>query len=94
MGSKALQVTLAIQQSEVSLERVILLGDAPGDLRAAEECGIAFYPILPGKESEYWKQFMKEDADLFFAGTYREQREAELIQEYQKLLSEGPPTGL
>jgi len=94
VGGKPLQVNLAIQQSGVSPERVLLLGDAPGDLRTAEECTIAFYPIFPGRETASWNQFMNEDADHFFAGRYREQREAQLIREYQELLSEDPPAGL
>lgn len=94
VGGKPLQLRLAMKQSGVPPERVILLGDAPGDQRTAQECGVGFYPILPGKESESWQQFVEKDADLFFKGTYRDQREAELIQNYQELLSEDPPSDL
>lgn len=33
----------------------IMVGDAPGDLDAAKENGISFYPILVGKEQASWE---------------------------------------
>lgn len=36
-------------------ENCVMLGDAPGDLAAAESNGVMFYPIIPGREDESWE---------------------------------------
>lgn len=46
-------------------QQVLVLGDAPGDERAAAENGVYFYPILVKKESESWKEFRLEAFDKF-----------------------------
>jgi beta-phosphoglucomutase-like phosphatase (HAD superfamily) len=33
----------------------IFFGDAPGDLKAAEQAGYLFYPIIPGQEEGSWR---------------------------------------
>lgn len=37
-------------------QNVIMCGDAEGDLKAAENNGVAFYPILVNKEKQSWEQ--------------------------------------
>ena len=37
-------------------DKVIMIGDAPGDLDAAEKNGIHFYPILVNRERESWEE--------------------------------------
>lgn len=67
-GSKAYCIAELIKKG-YQRENVIMCGDAVGDLKAAEKNGIAFYPILVGKESQSWKgllgfieQFIKNGA--------------------------------
>ncbi|MFC5631010.1 MULTISPECIES: HAD family hydrolase [Streptococcus] len=48
--------------------RMMMIGDSPGDLAAAEQNGVAFYPILVGKEAESWKLLADEVADAFAEG--------------------------
>lgn len=48
--------------------RMMMIGDSPGDLVAAEQNGVAFYPILVGKEAESWKLLADEVADAFAEG--------------------------
>ncbi|MFU2205528.1 HAD family hydrolase [Streptococcus pluranimalium] len=40
-------------------ENILMIGDSPGDLAAAEQNHVAFYPILVGKEAESW-QYLEE----------------------------------
>lgn len=94
VGGKPRQISLAMAAAGLSAARVILIGDAPGDLRAARECGISFYPVLPGKESACWKKFVNEDVALFFKGEYRGEREGELVEAFEKEMSADPPSGL
>ncbi|MBF0778687.1 HAD family hydrolase [Streptococcus cuniculi] len=35
-------------------QRMLMIGDSPGDLRAAEQNHISFYPILVGQEASSW----------------------------------------
>ena len=38
-------------------DHVLMCGDAPGDLSAAEKNGVFYYPILVGREAESWADF-------------------------------------
>ena len=49
---------------------VLLIGDAPGDYRAAEANGCLFFPINPGHEEESWRQFVDEGCDRFLSGRF------------------------
>jgi phosphoglycolate phosphatase-like HAD superfamily hydrolase len=72
-------------------ERILMIGDAPGDLKAAQGNKAMFYPINPGHEEESWDRFVKEAGPRFLAGQYTRQYEARLIAEFDKLLPELPP---
>lgn len=68
----------------------IMMGDALGDLYAAEECGIWFYPILPGHENASWQRFFEEDYDRFLSGDFTPEYQQELIDAFTALLPEHP----
>lgn len=48
---------IAAVKDRYASDHVIMVGDAPGDLEAAEANGIAFYPICPEQEEHSWKAF-------------------------------------
>lgn len=48
-------------------ERVLVVGDAPGDLRAAEGAGVGFYPVVPGREAASWETLRQEAFPCFLA---------------------------
>ncbi|MGI6402571.1 MAG: HAD family hydrolase [Thermoguttaceae bacterium] len=54
----------------------LMIGDAPGDYRAAVANDALFFPINPGDEEESWKKFYEEGIDKFlndeFAGDYQQ----------------------
>ena len=50
--------------------KILMVGDAPGDLRAAEANGVLFFPILPGFEDDSWALLHAEALPRFFAGAY------------------------
>lgn len=50
-------------------DKVLKIGDAPSDYRAAWENGILFYPIVPGRETESWRHVEKEASDRFDSKT-------------------------
>lgn len=65
---------------------ILMIGDAPGDLKAAQANGVLFYPINPGAEDQSWQQFFNEAASKFFNGTYKGDYENQLIAHFNKLL--------
>lgn len=49
---------------------IIMIGDSPGDLEAAERAGVQFYPILVGQESQSWAHFVDQELENFLQGDY------------------------
>jgi phosphoglycolate phosphatase-like HAD superfamily hydrolase len=72
-------------------DHVLMIGDAPGDLKAARANGLLFYPISPGREEESWQRFHEEALEKFFRETYAGDYETRLIAEFDALLPEKPP---
>ncbi len=72
-------------------ERILMIGDAPGDRDAAHAVGALYYPINPGAEEQSWQRFYAEASEKFLNGTYAGAYEAALIAEFEKLLSDTPP---
>ncbi len=71
--------------------RILMIGDAPGDLKAARDIHCLFFPINPGKENASWQRFCQEAYDTFLEGRYAGAYEAELIKEFEALLPDTPP---
>ncbi|NSW51013.1 MAG: HAD family hydrolase [Anaerolineae bacterium] len=90
MGSKAEHLRLAAK-GKYADDHILMIGDAPGDMRAAHANGALFYPINPGHEEQSWQRFYQEAADRFLAGTYKGAYEAALIAEFEQYLPETPP---
>lgn len=64
---------------------VLMIGDAPGDLEAAQAAGVLFYPILAYQERESWENF-SQALKHFTEGTYEGEFQREKIQEFQENL--------
>ncbi|NLE46374.1 MAG: HAD family hydrolase [Chloroflexi bacterium] len=90
MGKKGLHLELAACD-KYAPERVLMIGDAPGDMKAARQNGALFYPINPGHEEESWQRFYEEALHKFLAGAYAGQYEATLVAEFEALLPDVPP---
>jgi phosphoglycolate phosphatase-like HAD superfamily hydrolase len=89
-GTKALHLELAARGKYPS-DRILMIGDAPGDMKAARANHALFYPINPGHEEESWQRFYEQGVHKFLAGEYQGEYEAGLIAEFEKLLPEVPP---
>ena len=72
-------------------DRILMVGDALGDMKAAKDSGALFFPINPGRESGSWKRFHDEAIDRFFAGRYAGPYEQGLIEEFKTYLPSVPP---
>ena len=71
-------------------EKVLMIGDAPGDLKAARANKVLFCPIVPGREEESWAKLNAEGLDRFFNGTYAGAYQDSLLDEFDKALPENP----
>jgi phosphoglycolate phosphatase-like HAD superfamily hydrolase len=90
MGTKAVHLELATK-GKYEKDHVLMVGDAPGDMKAARANDALFYPINPGHETQSWKRFHDEAFDEFINGRYAGAYEAELIAEFDRYLPEHPP---
>ncbi len=84
-GSKAACIGRLLM-SGYERDKVLMVGDALGDLEAARANGVLFYPILVGKEAASWERLLSEAADRFMSGTYAGAYEEALIEEQRRLL--------
>lgn len=48
--------------------RVLVVGDAMGDLDAARGSGAAFFPVIPGREEACWDELVEKGIERFAAG--------------------------
>ena len=63
-----------------------MAGDALGDLQAAKDNGVLFYPIVAGREGESWKRLHDEALGKFLNGDYAGDYEEALLKEFRELL--------
>ena len=91
MGSKKEHLAFAIAAGGYAPDHVLMIGDAPGDFKAAKANDACFYPINPGDEDTSWQRFRDEALARFMDGTYAGNYEAALIAEFDKYLPELPP---
>jgi phosphoglycolate phosphatase-like HAD superfamily hydrolase len=90
MGSKALHLELAAD-AKYAPDHILMIGDAPGDMKAARANNALFFPVNPGHEEESWRRFYEEAVHRFLAGEYAGGYEAALIAEFEALLPDTPP---
>jgi phosphoglycolate phosphatase-like HAD superfamily hydrolase len=90
MGTKSEHIKFAAKEKYPD-QKILMIGDAPGDFKAARSNGALFYPIVPGKEDLSWKRFCEEALSRFWVGTYAGAYEAELVKEFEASLPEKPP---
>ena len=69
----------------------LMIGDAPGDQRAAEANKCLFFPDQPGAEEASWKRLFEEGIDRFFAGTFAGEYQQQLLDEFEPTCRSGRP---
>jgi len=72
-------------------DKILMVGDAPGDMKAARANNVLFYAINPGREEDSWQRFHDEALDKFFAGRYAGDYEQQIIDEFLACLPSTPP---
>jgi phosphoglycolate phosphatase-like HAD superfamily hydrolase len=90
MGTKEVHLSLAAKDKYAS-DHILMIGDAPGDMKAARSINALFFPINPGSEDKSWQLFYTEGLDKFLNGEYAGEYEHKLIVEFEKVLPDVPP---
>ncbi len=90
LGTKTEHLRLATS-GRYSPDNILMIGDAPGDFKAAKGNQAHFYPINPGHETASWERFYTEAYDKFLRHEYDGPYETALMAEFEKLLPDTPP---
>ena len=69
IGSKAACIAEMLKFG-YDLDKVVMIGDAPGDSDAAEKNGVHYYPILVNHEKESWDEAIANGFDKLRSGDY------------------------
>lgn len=68
-------------------DKVLMVGDAPGDMDAAASNRVFYFPILAGYEAESWKRLLTEGIKRLAEGSFGEDYQKKLMEEFQRNLS-------
>ena len=86
IGSKAYCIARMLEFG-YDKEKTLMVGDAMGDLDAARQNGVYYFPILPGKEAESWHELVSEGlsrlAEGSFGGAYQEKKIQEFMDNFK-----------
>ena len=86
LGTKT-EMLKAIAENKYLPEKTLIIGDAPGDLRAAQNINALFFPILPLKEEESWREFNKIGFNHFINNSYKGKYQNNQIEKFQSILN-------
>jgi phosphoglycolate phosphatase-like HAD superfamily hydrolase len=89
LGTKTQHITMAAK-GKYPDDKILMIGDAPGDYKAATDNGALFFPVLPGHENRSWRLFFEEALDMFITGRYKGDYQDRLISEFRKTLPDKP----
>jgi len=70
-GTKAECIADAMKRG-YKANKVLMIGDAPGDMRASKANKVFFYPIIPGEENVSWQLLQEEVLEIFVNGKYQQ----------------------
>jgi len=90
LGTKSEHLKMATE-GRYPPEDILMIGDAMGDLKTAEDNHALFYPINPGGEEESWQRFHDEVYRQFLEGKYGGDTQQKLIAEFKAALPEELP---
>ena len=84
VGSKAFCISELLKKG-YNKENVLMCGDAPGDLKAAETNEVFYYPILVKKEKDSWQDFINQGFSHLLDGSYDEYKTIKKRDFYKNL---------
>jgi phosphoglycolate phosphatase-like HAD superfamily hydrolase len=91
LGAKRTHLRVALELGGYAPDHALMVGDAPGDLQAARDNHVLFYPIIPGTEADSWRRFEAEALPRFLAGQYAGHYADARVAEFEAVLPNTPP---
>ena len=88
VGSKSQSLAMA---KKYPPNHALMIGDAPGDYKAAVANDCLFFPINPGAEETSWRRLHDEGIARFFDGSFAGAYQKQLLEEFDAFLPEHPP---
>lgn len=85
-GSKAYCIKKMLEKG-YQKNHVLMIGDAPGDKKAAEANGVLYYPILVRQENKSWDIFITEALPKFLEETYEGSYQEQQNQKFEENLA-------
>ena len=89
MGTKTEHLEFAAKD-KYRPNNILMIGDAPGDHKAATANEALFFPINPGNEEASWERLHNEGLNHFFAGTFSGKYQDQLLEEFSSYLPKTP----
>jgi phosphoglycolate phosphatase-like HAD superfamily hydrolase len=89
-GSKTEHIRCA-SEGKYPPDHILMIGDSPGDLAAAEANRALFFPIIPGHETESWQELSGEGLTRFFKGNFAGDYQEGVLREFRGGLLAMPP---
>jgi phosphoglycolate phosphatase-like HAD superfamily hydrolase len=80
-GTKTQQLALATA-GKYDPDKILMVGDAKGDMEAALNNNVLFFPVIPGKEDESWSLLIDKGFSRFTGGTFRGIYQDNLISDF------------
>ena len=90
MGKKGHHIGVVKEKCGYDPSKILMLGDADGDLKGVKENDGLFYPIPAGGERDAWKNF-PSIFEKFIDGNYKGELENKYLDEFAKVLLTTPP---
>jgi phosphoglycolate phosphatase-like HAD superfamily hydrolase len=87
VGSKAFCISELLKKGYDN-KKVVMCGDAPGDLTAASKNQVHFFPILVGREKTSWEEFIALGLPKLIDGSFGSEYQEKKIKEFYKNLGE------
>jgi phosphoglycolate phosphatase-like HAD superfamily hydrolase len=82
---------LLVVAKKYPAHHTLMIGDAPGDYKAAQANHALYFPINPGAEEQSWKRFHDEGINRFLSGKFAGEYQQKLLAEFESYLPEHPP---
>jgi phosphoglycolate phosphatase-like HAD superfamily hydrolase len=90
-GTKKEHLAKAQSIGNYGAKRILMIGDAPGDYKAATANKALFFPVNPGAEEASWQRLCEEGLDRFFGETFAGAYQQELLDDFTRYVPEKPP---
>lgn len=82
-GSKTEQIR-RVSDGKYAPGHVLMIGDSSGDLKAAAANRTLFFPVVPGRETESWRELADEGIARFFADRFAGEYQERLLESFRE----------